>query len=201
MASIGRVLVLSDDAAFAAAASAVLAAQLADASCERVAPDRIRASPDAAAVVLDARGDVAVALERAELMRAMGYGGVLVLVAETATDALDAAAARYAYAFVSAATMASDLVAAIAARLEDVASPFAEQARRGRRLAAAGEVALRLQHSLNNPLAAILAESHLLQLDATDVEQRAALERIVAMCRRMVELMRGLDGVGERKPK
>ncbi|MBI3569421.1 MAG: hypothetical protein HY084_14570 [Gemmatimonadetes bacterium] len=195
----GRVLVLSDDAAFAASACGILLAQLPAASCEALTPDRIRANPDSAAVVLDGRGDTPTALERARLYRAMGYGGALVIIG-VADDDQRATAAQLGNAFVAVEAMASELVPRLAEGVQDAASPFGEQLRRARRLVAAGELALKLQHALNNPLAAILAESQLLQLDATDAEQRAALDRIVAMCRRMVELLRGLDGVGERKP-
>jgi signal transduction histidine kinase len=69
---------------------------------------------------------------------------------------------------------------------------------RARRLVAAGEIALRFQHSVNNPLAGILAEAQLMQLDPVTAEQNEALERIVMLCRRIIELGRTLDGMGER---
>lgn len=200
MAADGRVLVLSDDAAFAAAASSVLAAQLPNALCESVTPERVRSCPEAMAVVIDGRADAAATLERARLIRAMGFGGAIAIVG--ASDAAgDDDAAQFGYAFVGADALATGLVAGLADALHDAESPFAESVRRARRLVAAGELALRLQHSLNNPLAAILAETQLMQLDATNEDERAALERIVVMCRRMVDLLRGLDGVGERKPR
>ena len=70
---------------------------------------------------------------------------------------------------------------------------------RARRLIAAGEIALRFQHSLNNPLAGILAEAQLMLLDALPPDQHGALERIVGLCRRIIELGKSLDGIGERK--
>jgi signal transduction histidine kinase len=60
-------------------------------------------------------------------------------------------------------------------------------------LAAAGEVALGLRHEINNPLAALLAEAQLLALEPLAAEHRAAVERIVGLCRRTVALMRELD--------
>lgn len=200
MAAGGRVLVLSDDAAFASAACGVLAAQLPDESCESVTPERVRACPEAMAVVIDGRADAATTLERARLIRAMGFGGAIAIVGEP--DAAGAhEAAQFGYSYVGADALATQLVGGIADALRAAESPFAESVRRARRLVAAGELALRLQHSLNNPLAAILAESQLMQLDVTNEDERAALERIVAMCRRMVDLLRGLDGVGERTPR
>lgn len=67
---------------------------------------------------------------------------------------------------------------------------------RTRQVLAAGEIALGLQHALNNPLAAILAESQLLEMDPLPDEQRKAVGRIVALCRRMIAIVRRLDGVG-----
>ena len=51
----------------------------------------------------------------------------------------------------------------------------------------------------NNPLAGIMAEAQLMQLESPTADQAAALERMVALCRRMIELTRTLDGVAERK--
>lgn len=67
---------------------------------------------------------------------------------------------------------------------------------RTRQVLAAGEIALGLQHALNNPLAAILAESQLLEMDSLPDEQHQAVGRIVALCRRMIAIVRRLDGVG-----
>ncbi|HET6679915.1 MAG TPA: histidine kinase dimerization/phospho-acceptor domain-containing protein [Gemmatimonadaceae bacterium] len=51
----------------------------------------------------------------------------------------------------------------------------------------------RLRHALNNPLAALLAEAQLLELEAITDEQRKSVERMVALCRRMVAIVRALD--------
>ena len=68
--------------------------------------------------------------------------------------------------------------------------------RQTQRLLAAGELAMRLQHSLNNPLAALLAEAQLLALEPLSDEHRASVERIIEMSRRVINVVRGLDGVG-----
>src|SRR5579863_316931 len=62
-----------------------------------------------------------------------------------------------------------------------------------RQLAAAGEVALDLRHALNNPLAALMAEAQLLAMEPLQPEHRAAVDRIIDLCRRTVNLVRGLD--------
>jgi signal transduction histidine kinase len=51
-----------------------------------------------------------------------------------------------------------------------------------------------VQHTLNNPLAALLAEAQLLAMEATlDPEHRAAVDRMTELVRRVITLVRGLD--------
>jgi signal transduction histidine kinase len=51
-----------------------------------------------------------------------------------------------------------------------------------------------VQHQLNNPLAALLAEAQLLGMEPTlGAEQRAAALRITELTRRVIALVRGLD--------
>lgn len=51
-----------------------------------------------------------------------------------------------------------------------------------------------VQHSLNNPLAALLAEAQLLGMESTlDPEHRAAVDRMTELVRRLIALVRGLD--------
>lgn len=71
-------------------------------------------------------------------------------------------------------------------------SPGERELRRVRRQLALGAAASELQHAFNNPLAALLAESQLLQLEPLAGEQRQAVERIVALARRLVTLTRQL---------
>lgn len=47
-----------------------------------------------------------------------------------------------------------------------------------------------LQHSLNNPLAGLLAELQLLELEDLPPEQREAVERCVGLCRRVIQIVR-----------
>jgi signal transduction histidine kinase len=57
-----------------------------------------------------------------------------------------------------------------------------------------------VQHKLNNPLAALLAEAQLLGMeDALDAQQRASVERIVALVRRLIGIVRDLDTTLEAK--
>jgi signal transduction histidine kinase len=54
----------------------------------------------------------------------------------------------------------------------------------------------RVQHEMNNPLAALLAESQLLELDQTlSQEQRESVKRIVDLARRVIASSRKLDAL------
>lgn len=66
--------------------------------------------------------------------------------------------------------------------------------RASRQLAAAGEIALRVRHDLNNPLGALLAEAQLLELEEMPPAQREAVGRIIELCRRVIAVTRRLEG-------
>jgi signal transduction histidine kinase len=56
----------------------------------------------------------------------------------------------------------------------------------------------RVQHEMNNPLAALLAESQLLELDpALNAEQLDSVKRIVDLARRVIASSRKLDALRE----
>lgn len=56
----------------------------------------------------------------------------------------------------------------------------------------------RVQHEMNNPLAALLAETQLLELDpALTAEQRESVKRIVDLTRRVIASSRKLDALRE----
>jgi signal transduction histidine kinase len=201
-----RILVVGMDAAFARAVCEVLVAQLPDAACEAFDPARLRAKPEAAAVVIDARTDLQRGAAIAERLRAMGFLSGIVLLAAAAdgadpdTGGASAAARRMGAVLVSPDVIASQLVPQLAELMAAAAEPYADQVMRARRLVAAGEIAMGLQHALNNPIAGIMAEAQLMQFEQLPAEQAQALSRMVELCRRLTELTRSLDGVGERKP-
>ena len=63
-------------------------------------------------------------------------------------------------------------------------------------LAALRETAARVQHEVNNPLAALLAEAQLLSLEPElSAEHRRAIERMVELVRRVIATVRQLDAV------
>ena len=56
-----------------------------------------------------------------------------------------------------------------------------------------------VQHEMNNPLAALLAESQLLELDPTLTgEQRESVKRIVDLARRVIASSRKLDALRDK---
>ena len=58
----------------------------------------------------------------------------------------------------------------------------------------------RVQHEMNNPLAALLAESQLLELDPTlSDEQGDSVRRIVDLARRVIASSRKLDALREKE--
>ena len=58
----------------------------------------------------------------------------------------------------------------------------------------------RVQHEMNNPLAALLAESQLLELDPTLTgEQRESVKRIVDLARRVIASSRKLDALRDKE--
>jgi signal transduction histidine kinase len=193
-----RFIILSSDAAFSAAIRDVLAAQLPDSASDTLDPAHLRSRPVADGVVVDGRADALRGAELAARVRAMGFEGALVVASDGCGDTGTALAAAGA-AHTPSNDLATQLVPRLAEQLALAGSEHAAQVMRARRLVAAGEIALRFQHALNNPLAGILAEAQLMQLDSLPPAQHEALERIVGGCRRIVELGRSLDGMGERK--
>lgn len=69
----------------------------------------------------------------------------------------------------------------------------ARELRRVRAQFVLGESSRTLQHAFNNPLTALLAEAQLLELEQLPDEHRAAVSRILELCRRLVTLSRRLN--------
>ena len=64
----------------------------------------------------------------------------------------------------------------------------------GDRLTALQKHAARLQHSMYNPLAALLAEGQLLSMDEElSGDHRESVDRMIALTRRVIGLVRELD--------
>lgn len=159
--------------------------------------------PDAARAVVDVSSATAAGVDTIRALRARGFEGRMVVVrGEAAQPALDDAATMYsgrpclrrADVVKNPAALASALLAG-----EDSGAPEMAELTRMRRVLAAGERALKLQHAINNPLAGLLAETQLLQLEALTGEQREAVTRILELCRRVIALVRQLDAGPDSK--
>lgn len=71
----------------------------------------------------------------------------------------------------------------------------------GESLATLQKSAARIQHAMNNPLAALLAEEQLLSMEATlTSEQRDSVERMIELTRRVIVLVRDLDELRGTNP-
>lgn len=157
-------------------------------------------------LIIDATEDVAAAGELVQRLRAGGVRSAIVLLVAERDESLArrvgglgaleqvvlAAAPRRLGAAMEAALGAGDWTAELEATRDEL--------RRTQRLIAAGEVALGLQHAMNNPLTAVLAEAQLLGMEELPEEQAAAVRRIVESTRRVVQLVRKLDVVGTKEP-
>jgi len=150
------------------------------------------------AAVIDAEAVTRGAVETIRLLRARGFPGPIVVVAVAPDDALleSAAGSLSAVSVARAAVDKSPLELASAFdRAASENGSIAVETAYARRVFAAGQTAMSLQHSINNPLAALLAEIQLLQLEELTEEQRGSLERMLELCRRVVGLVRRLDGL------
>jgi signal transduction histidine kinase len=154
--------------------------------------------PKVDAAVIDAESVTRDAVETLRLLRARGFLAPVVVVAmapddatlESATHSLSAVSVGRAAVDESPLELASALDRATSGN-----GSISAEIAYARRIFAAGQIALSLQHSINNPLAALLAEIQLLQLDQLTEEQRGSVERILELCRRVVGLVRRLDGL------
>ena len=86
------------------------------------------------------------------------------------------------------------------ARYDSDAEVCARELRRVRAQFVLGDASRTLQHAFNNPLTALLAETQLLELEHLPDEHRAAVSRILALCRRLVTLSRRLNAVDATPP-
>jgi signal transduction histidine kinase len=186
------ILTIADDAAHAKA-NAAIAAVLPSADVQRVDPGLLRRLPPGAALIVSdpANGQVA---------RATGFEGGILVMATPKSDVERAAFQAQGTEFVDPSSSPAEFASALTSALM-VESEGALQAAisRARRLIAAGEVALKLQHDFNNPLAALMAEVQMLQIDAPNPDVLATATRMLELVRRLTVLSRSLDGMRDRK--
>ncbi|HEU4630370.1 MAG TPA: hypothetical protein VFS08_11540 [Gemmatimonadaceae bacterium] len=166
----------------------------------------VRGAAEAACVVLAPAEDGGPALARLRDLRAGGFHGGVVLLDDGAGPAAEAAdswsdeVAGLGGVRCRVAEEGDRAVAeAVARALRTASADDALSRRLASALAAThqrvagAEVAVRLQHALNNPLAALMAEAQLLELEELAPAHRAAVARMVELCRRMAAVVRQLD--------
>lgn len=170
-----------------------------------LAPESATKFPPCTVAIVDGTGDAGTAAELARGIRAGGSKAAIILVVEAPDERLAARVASYG---VLEQVPLQEASRALGPALEralgagDAGPGFAaahDELRRTQRLVAAGEIALGLQHSMNNPLTAILAEAQLLEMEELTPEIRTAVGRIVENTRRLVALVRKLDVIGPKK--
>jgi signal transduction histidine kinase len=83
-----------------------------------------------------------------------------------------------------------------AAQRSPLAGRLLDSARELQALVAAGQAAGGLKHRLNNPLAALLAEAQLMELETMPTEHSQSVHRIVELCRRVIDVTGTIDGLG-----
>ena len=103
----------------------------------------------------------------------------------------DANAELLAAALVAEAQAAAELVDTTVSDVE--LAPSERELRRVRAQLALGASARTLQHAMNNPLTALLAEAQLLELEPLSHAQQEAVARIVVLLRRLIKITRRLD--------
>ena len=157
--------------------------------------------PDAPCAVIDATFGGGTGVETLRALRAGGFAGSVVLITEAGGEEEVARAGPLGVAqCVSRADLAERPAllaeAVMAAAAVGEGSPGMRELRRTQRMIAAGEVAMGLQHAMNNPLTALLAEAQLLELEELPPDQRASVGRIIQLSRRVIALVRSLDVIG-----
>jgi signal transduction histidine kinase len=185
-----------------------LAVSLPSATFETMAPSEIAPArlPSDDCLIVDATVDVA---SSGELLRRLRAGGVRSAFVLLVSDRDEALAQRVgglgALEQVALGDAPRRLGAAIESALgagewSDRLEGTRDELRRTQRLVAAGEIALGLQHAMNNPLTSVLAEAQLLEMESLPEEQALAVRRIVEGTRRVVQLVRKLDVIVVREP-
>jgi len=156
--------------------------------------------PRADAALIDGGPVPKATVEAVRVLRARGFEAPILAVTPVPDDAALRATVNSLGARAVARELVdgspSELATALTAAL-DGEPGVAADLRQARRIFAAGQAALSLQHGINNPLAALLAEAQLLQLEELSAEQRGSVDRMVELCRRIVGLVRRLDALAE----
>lgn len=182
-----------------------VAATLPTATLEERAPAAAAKLADCALIFIDATSDTSAAGETARRLRAGSSRSALVFVVHVRDEGLaKAGAAVGALVQIEMATLGPAMAEAVERAVaqngwSDELVAARDELRRTQRLLAAGEIALGLQHAMNNPLTSVLAEAQLLEMEPLPPETATAVRRIIDSTRRLVALVRKLDAVSAKQ--
>ncbi len=192
-----RIAIVTDDAPLAQLIAELLATRMPSVTTE-VVPLATASRSETDALIVDAAARGSKEVSAVQELRAGGYSGSIVLLASACDAATDHRLLALAPArCVARGSMLEGIPAALAElstqpALDAELGPLQQELRRIQQVIAMGEATSRIQHTLNNPLTALLAEAQLLEMEELSDDHRAAVKRIIELCRRLVGMVRGL---------
>lgn len=199
-----RIVCLSTDVGASGSLQALVAALVPEARVESADTSILRGVPNADCAIVSVGTMYSLAASLVQELRARGFAGAIVLVADSDVALKHEEIERYGVdahlTYAALPTALFEVLSAIMARrARSLASPQGEAIlaalQRTQSLLAAGTIASGLQHRLNNPLAALLAEAQLLELEPLDAEHAGSVRRMVHLCRRIIEVSRSIEGI------
>ena len=200
-----RVVCISTEVSAAESLRRTVAAILPLALVETADTSVVRDVPEADCVILAVGAMYSAAGSLVRELRATGYARSVIVVVEARAGVSETELATFGVgAVLEQTTLALQLPGALLSVLTlDQAGKQSPQAaallmslRRMQTVLAAGELASQLQHRLNNPLAALLAEAQLLEMEPMREDHATAVRRIVELCRRVIEVSRSIGSIG-----
>jgi signal transduction histidine kinase len=192
------VLLVTEDAALEQLIRETLATVLPSATIT-TAPLATAPASDADVAIVDQSVRGLKEVTAIQELRARGFRGGIAFLAASCDAAVDQ---RLLALGPARCVIRSELLTALPAALADLSArpdlgaelgPIQRELRRTQQLVAMGEATSRIQHTLNNPLTALLAEAQLLEMEDLSEDHRAAVKRMIELCRRLVVMVRGLD--------
>ena len=196
--------VVSQSGAMVALLQEAITAAMPTAQLEHATPEATARLVECPLIFIDATSDTAAAGVIAQGLRAGASRASLVFVVSASDDALMRQGARIgALEQIEVKMLGRAMAETIERALggdgwSDEMGRARDEIRRTQRLLAAGEIALGLQHAMNNPLTAVLAEAQLLEMEPLPPETATAVRRIIESTRRLVALVRKLDAVSPK---
>jgi signal transduction histidine kinase len=200
-----RLVCVSTDADAAAVLQHVVQAIFPAADVGSADTGILRDPPDAECVILSVGAMYASAEPLARGLRARGFRKALVVVADIPAAleseqltllGIGEVVATRDLAISLPFALSRQLDLQDAARRSPLAGRLLDSARELQALVAAGQAAGGLKHRLNNPLAALLAEAQLMELETMPTEHSQSVHRIVELCRRVIDVTGTIDGLG-----